>query len=210
MLGILIGFILTVVLAGVGGFFIYQRVAPMLGLPGTNQSAGTSGKDSGAGSFSQFYGSLPQVQKDCIVQAIGQKKVDGLLKNDPSMMQQMTQTDFGKVSECAPSGANPSTGGSQNGSSSTNGLLPSQQQQGSQSNGTPFGCPELKLVGATIVKSNVPFTVQNTDSKPHTIYISEAKYDFVAGEKKSITVSGFGNYTVPCDGSNYGSLNVGQ
>ncbi len=143
VLGFLIGVILTVVVIGVGGFFLYEKVSPMFGLPGGGQPAGNG--------------------------------------------------DF------------------QNGSPTANyGSPPSQQQQGSQSNGTLFGCPELELVGATAVKSNVPFIVQNTDSKPHTIQISETQYDFAAGEEKTITVSGWGDYIVPCDGSNYGSLNVGQ
>ncbi len=84
------------------------------------------------------------------------------------------------------------------------------QKQGSQSNGTLFGCPELKLVGTQTLRSGVPFTVQNTDSSPHKINISIMEYDFAAGEKKTITVSGWGDYTVPCDGSNYGTLRVGQ
>ncbi len=130
MLGALIGFIFTVILVGVGGFFLYQRVT---------------------------VGSM-----------------------------------FGPA------------GVSQPGSS------PSQQQQGSQSNSTLFGCPELKLVGAETVKSGVPFTIQNTDSKPHKINISITEYSFTAGEKKTITIpSGqTGAYHPMCDGINVGELNV--
>lgn len=85
---------------------------------------------------------------------------------------------------------------------------PTSQQQGSQSNGTLFGCPELKLIGTQTIKSDVPFTIQNTDSKPHRINISIAEYSFAAGEKKTITVSGRGPYAIPCDGLNFGNLNV--
>ena len=141
ILGVLIGFIFTIILIGVGGFFLFPKLAPMFGLPGASQPAGNS---------------------------------------------------------------NP-----QNGQSANYGSPPS-QQQGPQSNGTLFGCPELKLIGAETVKSGVPFTIQNIDSKPHTIYISETKYDLATGEKKAITVSGWGDYTVPCDGSKYGKLTVGQ
>lgn len=122
MLGIFIGFILAVILAGAGGFLLYQKVAgPMFGLPGANQ---------------------PQ----------------------------------------------------------------------SQDNGTLFGCPELKLVGTETVKNSVPFTIQNTDSKPHKISVSGTEYSFAAGEEKTITISsGWGKYQVPCDGYvNVGQLNVGK
>ena len=124
MLGIFIGFILTVILAGIGigGFLLHQKVAgPMFGLPGANQ---------------------PQPQ----------------------------------------------------------------------GNGTLFGCPELKLVGTETVKNGVPFTIQNTDSKPHKISISGTEYSFAAGEEKTITISsGWGKYQVPCDGYvNVGQLNVGK
>ncbi len=83
-------------------------------------------------------------------------------------------------------------------------------QEGPQSNGTLFGCPELRLVGADTTRSGIPFTIQNTDSRPHTIRISLNEYGFAAGEKKTITVSGRGQYTVPCDGSSYGKLDVAQ
>lgn len=135
MLGILIGFILTAILAGVGGFFVYQKFTTSS--PGVSQSAG---------------GSI----------------------NGPS-------GNYGQ---------------------------PLSQQKGSQSNGTLFGCPELKLIGTEMIKSDVPFTIQNTDSKPHKINISIAEYSFTAGETKTITISGRGAYTIPCDGLNFGSLNV--
>ncbi|HUY69852.1 MAG TPA: hypothetical protein VMU70_02465 [Candidatus Tyrphobacter sp.] len=105
------------------------------------------------------------------------------------------------------SGTGQPAGGSMNGPSKNHGQ-PSSQQQGSQSNGTLFGCPELKLAGTQIIKAGVPFTVKNTDSKPHKIYISTAEYSFAAGETKTITISGQGAYTIPCDGSNFGNLNV--
>lgn len=100
-------------------------------------------------------------------------------------------------------------GGSPNGPSGNNGP-PSSQQQGSQSNGTLFGCPELKLVGAETVKAGIPFTLQNVDSKPHKINISITEYNFTAGEKKTITIpSGqTGAYHPVCDGANVGELNV--
>ncbi len=125
ILGIFIGFLLTVillavVLAGIGGFLLYQKVSgPNIGLPATNQSQG---------------------------------------------------------------------------------------------NGTLFGCPELKLAGTETVKNGVPFTIQNTDSKPHKISISGTEYSLAAGEEKTITISsGWGKYQVPCDGYvNVGQLNVGK
>ncbi len=141
ILGVLIGVILTVILVGIGGFFLYPKLSQMLGLPGTGRPAS----------------------------------------------------------------------GSINGPSGNYGQPPSEQQQQSQGNGTMFGCPELKLIGATAVKSNVPFTVQNTDSKPHTITISITEYNFAAGEEKTITINGEGVYHPGCDGyANVGELNVGQ
>lgn len=83
-----------------------------------------------------------------------------------------------------------------------------QKQQQPQSNSAIFGCPELQLVGAQTVKSNVPFTLQNTDSKQHTVAISLDTYSFSAGEKKSITIKGTGNYQPFCDGSKPGQLIV--
>ncbi len=127
MLGVLIGFILTVILIGVGGFFVLPKIIPMFGFPGAGQPG-----------------------------------------------------------------------------------LPASQQQGSLSNSTLFGCPELKLVGAETVKSGVPFTLQNTDSKPHKLNISITEYSFTAGEKKTITIpSGqTGVYHPMCDGTNVGELNI--
>ncbi len=129
MLGILIGFILTVILIGISAFFLYPTVSQIFGLPGASQPIGN-------GNFSQ----------------------------QP------------------------------------------------QNNGTLFGCPELKLVGTETVKSGVPFTIQNTDSKPHKITISGTEYSFVAGEKKQATINGKGIYHPGCDGSfaNPGELNVGE
>lgn len=82
------------------------------------------------------------------------------------------------------------------------------QPQQLQSNGTLFGCAELKLVGTGTVKDGIPFMLQNTDSKPHKISISIAEYSFAAGEKKTITIHGSGGYHPACDGSNVGELNV--
>lgn len=145
LLGVLIGFILTIILLGVGGFFLLPKLAPMFGLQGIIQQAGNPSAGQNNGNYAP-----------------------------PSAQQQGSQ------------------------------------KQGSQSNGTLFGCPQLQLVGATAVKDSVPFVLQNTDSKSHSMYISQTKYDFAAGEKKTITITGWGDYTVPCDGSNYGSLHVGQ
>ncbi len=112
-----------------------------------------------------------------------------------------------------PSTINSTSGQSGNYASPT--IQPSQQesagnrqQQQSQGISAIFGCPELQLVGAQTVKSNVPFTLQNTDSKQHTVAISLDTYSFSAGEKKSITIKGTGNYQPFCDGSKPGQLIV--
>ncbi len=144
MLGILIGFILTLILVGVGGFFLYQKLSPAFGLPGANQPAGNSNPINGANQGGNYGSPSPS------------------------------------------------------------------QQQGSQSNGTLFGCSELKLVGTQTLKSGVPFTVQNTDSKPHKITISITEYDFAAGESEAITVNGGGIYQPVCDGAKFGELNIAE
>lgn len=82
------------------------------------------------------------------------------------------------------------------------------QQQQPQTGSAIFGCPELQLVGAQAVKSNVPFVLQNTDSKPHTVAISLDAYSFSVGEKKTITIKGSGSYQPFCDGSKLGQLTV--
>lgn len=85
----------------------------------------------------------------------------------------------------------------------------SQQQPQSQGNGTLFGCQELKLVGAATVKSDVPFMIQNSDSKMHKVSISGTEYALAPGEKKTITISGWGAYHPLCDDSPPGGeLNV--
>lgn len=96
-------------------------------------------------------------------------------------------------------------------SSSGNDGSPSSQQQAPQGNGTLFGCAALKLVGTETVKAGVPFTIQNSDAQPHTVFISGTQYDFAAEEKKSITIGGWGVYHPQCDGhvpANSGELNV--
>lgn len=49
MLGVLIGFILTAILAGVGGFFVYQKFTTS-GFPGASQSVGGSSGSASNGS----------------------------------------------------------------------------------------------------------------------------------------------------------------
>lgn len=101
-----------------------------------------------------------------------------------------------------------STGNSTNGQSG-NYQLPTTQQQ-PQTGSAMFGCPELQLVGIQTVKSGVPFILQNTDAKPHKIRISLDVYSFSAGEKKTITIKGTGNYQPYCDDSRAGQLTVGE
>jgi hypothetical protein len=46
------------------------------------------------------YSGLTQAQKDCLLSAVGQAKVDGFLKNDPAVMQTITVLDYAKAAAC--------------------------------------------------------------------------------------------------------------
>lgn len=152
---------------------------------------------------------------------ISQTDAEGKILTDLSPKITFARDDFFKAAGITiNSTPTPSTGNSTSGENSNNPLPPSQQpsqpasgnneQQQLQTGNAIFGCPELQMVGTQTVKSGVPFVLQNTDSKPHEVRISIDTYSFSAGEKKTITIKGAGNYQPYCDNSKVGQLNVGQ
>lgn len=54
----------------------------------------------GGPSASEAYGQITQAQKDCLFQALGQKKLDGLINNDNAVMQTITADEYTKVLAC--------------------------------------------------------------------------------------------------------------
>lgn len=98
---------------------------------------------------------------------------------------------------------------------STPALTPTPTPIQSSANSANLGCPELKA-SVQQPKSGVPFTIQNTDSKPHTLHISTTSYQFAAGQTLTITINGTGNYQPACDvekgaiGTKIGSLTIIQ
>ena len=50
--------------------------------------------------FGEIYDKLTQAQKDCFLQALGQKKLDGFLKNDIAIMMTVTGDEYEKASAC--------------------------------------------------------------------------------------------------------------
>lgn len=48
----------------------------------------------------QAYTSLTQEQRDCLVNAVGQAKIDGFLSNDPAVLQTITMIDYAKAAAC--------------------------------------------------------------------------------------------------------------
>ena len=54
----------------------------------------------GEPTFSQAYNLLTKAQKDCLLNALGQKKLDGFIKNDQTIMQTITSDDYQKAAEC--------------------------------------------------------------------------------------------------------------
>jgi len=107
---ILIGIIVVVLIAGgvVAWYFLKGRNnSVVLPTPTPKQSETVipnsqvpSVSPTGGQSFSDYYGGLTQAQKDCLLKAIGQKKRDALLNNDPNAMQAITGDEYEKLLAC--------------------------------------------------------------------------------------------------------------
>ena len=117
---ILVGVILAVlIIAGVIAWYILNNNKKPVAVPASSKSESvipnstnsTSPVNSinpnsmkspiGTPSFSEAYKSITQAQKDCLVKALGQAKLDGFLKNDIAVMQTVTGDEYAKASACS-------------------------------------------------------------------------------------------------------------
>jgi len=54
----------------------------------------------GAPSFKEAYQGITQAQRDCLLKALGQAKLDGFLNNDAAVMQTITGDEYQQILAC--------------------------------------------------------------------------------------------------------------
>ncbi len=59
-----------------------------------------NGVPAGTPSFADSYRMMPQAQKDCVLNAMGQTLLDGFIKNDTAVMMTITSGAYERVSAC--------------------------------------------------------------------------------------------------------------
>jgi hypothetical protein len=102
---VLIGIIVIVlIVAGVGAWYLLKSKNNTVVVPNqkSSESVTPNLKDSSGAniSFADAYKKLTQAEKNCFIQALGQTKLDGFIKNDLAVMQTITGDEYEKVLAC--------------------------------------------------------------------------------------------------------------
>lgn len=101
---VLIGIIVAVlIVGGVVAWYFLKGGNKNTVVPNPNSSGAVNTIPQapvGTPSFSDAYKMLTPAQRDCLLKALGQTKLEGFLKNDTAVMQTITTDEYTKASAC--------------------------------------------------------------------------------------------------------------
>jgi hypothetical protein len=108
LIGIIVAIVVVLILGGVVAWYFLKGGNKNVEVPISKQFENVSSdlrKESGIDSvgdmfLNDLYKNLTKAQKDCLLKALGQTKLDGFLKNDAAIMQTITGDEYEKASAC--------------------------------------------------------------------------------------------------------------